>query len=270
MDDPNNIVFRDSKVVRSFVGVEGWLEEGERVALLSVAPQVRSRPILDIGVGLGRTSSLLKLLTDSYVGLDYSPEMVALCNRLHPEFDVRLGDARDLGMFPDGSFELVFFSNYGVDAIDAPGRRRFLDEANRVLRSGGLLVHNTLNREGQLYGETPWQLHRPGQPPDLRARRIAGWCWHNLKDPMRVPRRYRNWFANRRAASDHGGWAMCQFSAHDFSLVVHFVTLAQLRCELDETGFDVVTIFACPTGEVLDDEATHSDAGGFYAVGRKR
>jgi len=268
--DRNNLVFREAKVVRSFVGAEGWLDEGERTALLLAAPEVRSRPILDLGVGLGRTSSLLRLVSDSYVGLDYSPEMVALCTRLHPESDVRLGDARDLGMFPDGSFAMVFFSNYGVDALDAPGRRSFLDEANRVLRKGGLLVHNTLNREGRLYGETPWQLHAPGRPPDLSARRIAGWCWHNLKDPMRGPRRYRNWFANRRYASDHGGWATCPFSAHDFSLVVHFVTLGQLRRELDETGFDIVTILACPTGEVIGEGATHSDAGGFYAVGRKR
>jgi len=270
MVDRNNIVFRDPETVRSFVGSEGWLEEGERVALLRVAPQVRARPILDIGVGLGRTSSLLRLVSDSYVGLDYSPEMVALCSQLHPDVDVRLGDARDLSMFADGSFELVFFSNYGVDAIDASGRRSFLNEANRVLRDGGLLVHNTLNKEGRLYGETPWQLHAPGQRPDLSARRVAGWCWHNLKDPMRAPRRYRNWFANRRSTSDHGGWAMGQFSAHDFSLIVHFITLGQLRSELDETGFDIVTIVACPTGEVIDEGAAHCDAGGFYAVGRKR
>ncbi len=63
---------------------------------------------------------------------------------------------------------------------------------------------------------------------------------------------------------------MYPFSAHDFSLVVHFVTLGQLRRELDETGFDIVTILTCPSGEVIDEEATHSDAGGFYAVGRKR
>jgi SAM-dependent methyltransferase len=270
MAGTNNDVFRSSEVVRSFIGAEGWLEDGERTTLLSVAPLVRDRPILDIGVGLGRTASLLRLVSDSYVAIDYSPEMVQLCHELHPDVDVRFGDASDLSQFADGQFQLVFFSNYGVDALDAVGRRRFLSEAHRVLGDGGILVHNTMNKHGRLYGEKPWQLHAPGQPPDLSARRIAGWCWHNLRDPMRAPRRYRNWFANRRSASDHGEWATCQMSAHDFSLVVYYVTLTGLRAELDESGFDIVAVYDCPTGAVIDAVVARSDGAGFYAVGRKR
>jgi SAM-dependent methyltransferase len=270
MADTNRAVFRSAKVVRGFIGTEGWLDDGERAALVSVVPLVRARPILDVGVGLGRTSSLLRLMSDSYVAIDYSPEMVELCQELHPGIDVRVGDARDLSAFPDGRFHLVFFSNYGVDALDDDGRRRYLAEAHRVLDDGGILIHNTMNKNGCLYNEKPWQLHRPGLPPDLSPRNIVRWCVQNAKDPMRAPRRYRNWLANRRASADHGGWATSPMSAHDFSLLVHFVTLPQLRAELDAAGFETVSVFDCPTGEVLEASVSDSDSGGFYAVATKR
>ncbi len=266
----NQAVFEDARVVREFIGREGWLDQGELAALLSVAPLVRSEPVLDIGVGLGRTSSLLRMLTDAYVAVDYSTEMVRMFREIHPDVTISVDDARDLSSFQNGSFSLVYFSDNGVDAIDEMGRKQYLAEARRVLRNDGLLIHSTLNKQGQNYGETPWQLHHPGKPPDLRPERIAQWCWHNLKDPFRAVRRYRNFFASRGAASDAGDWAMYPMSAHDFSIVAHFVTVTRLRSELEEAGFDVVAIYDSPSGAVIPESATRSDTPMFYAVARRR
>jgi SAM-dependent methyltransferase len=266
----NRAVFENKKVVQEFIGREGWLDHGELAALLSVAPVVRSEPVLDIGVGLGRSSSLLRMVTDAYVAVDYSTEMVRQFRELHPEVAVSVGDARDLSSFQNGSFALVYFSDNGVDAIDEKGRKQYLSEAHRVLRDDGLLIHSTLNKEGQNYGETPWQLHHPGQSPNLAAKRIAQWCWHNLKDPLRAPRRYRNWFVSKRSASDNGDWAMFPFSAHDFAIVAHFVTISRVRAELDEAGFDVLAVHDSRSGALIEETVSHSDTPMFYAVARRR
>jgi SAM-dependent methyltransferase len=266
----NRAVFENKKVVQEFVGREGWLDNGERCTLLSVAPAIRSKPVLDIGVGLGRSSSLLRLVTDDYVAVDYSTEMVRKFRELHPDVSIEVADARDLSAFHQGSFSFVYFSDAGIDAIDESGRKQYLAEVHRVLKDDGLLIHSTLNKEGENYGETPWQLHHPGRPPDLSARRFAQWCWHNLKDPLRAPRRYRNWFISRRLASDHGDWAMFPMSAHDFSIVAHFVTLPRARAELEEAGFDVLAVHNSSSGSPIELSVVHSDAPMFYALARRR
>jgi SAM-dependent methyltransferase len=159
-DAENQAVFRSAEVVSGFTDYEGWLDHGERMALLEVAPRARGGAVLDIGVGAGRTASILKMLTD-------------LCRRLHPDVEVSVGDARELTPFRDASLSLVFFSNNGIDAVDEPGRRRILAEMHRVLDNDGALVMCTPNKDGRSYGERPWQLHRPGQPADRSPKKYG-------------------------------------------------------------------------------------------------
>ncbi len=192
VDAANQRVYRRNEIVSVYVGQRGWYDQGERVALLSVAPLVRAKPTLDVGIGSGRTASMLRLLTDSYVGVDYSPEMVTATQRSYPDLDVRLGDARDLCDFRDGQFAFVLFSNHGIDSMSHDGRRRVLRELGRVLGRDGVLVFSTLNKAGRSYRERPWQTHRPGQPADLGPANVALWVWKGVNDPGRFLRRYRN------------------------------------------------------------------------------
>jgi hypothetical protein len=46
------------------------LQAPERVVLRRVAPDVRGGPILDLGVGAGRTTPYLRSLSDDYLGID--------------------------------------------------------------------------------------------------------------------------------------------------------------------------------------------------------
>jgi SAM-dependent methyltransferase len=257
--------------VQVSVNLSGWRHPGEAIALGVAAPLVRSKRVLDLGVGGGRTVALLSLLTDQYIGVDYSPEMVAACRARYPGKEFRVVDARDMSVFEDGSFEFVFFSYNGIDTVGEQDRTKIYHEVHRVLSEEGLFAFSTLNKDGRSYKESPFQLHRPGQPFDRSLRAAARLIFLNARDPHRLGRRYRNWRLAKRERVEGDGWAMCALAHRDFILMNHFVTLERLRAELAEAGFSVIAILGSDSsgGELLPTAITkHSDS--FYAVVRKR
>ncbi|MCU1486070.1 MAG: ubiE, partial [Actinomycetia bacterium] len=98
-----------AEVVDEYATLDTWTDAGERVALATVAPHARGLPVLDVGAGVGRSASFLRLLTEEYVAVDHTPEMVAAFRRAHPDLEVHEADARDLGRFETGRFGLVVF-----------------------------------------------------------------------------------------------------------------------------------------------------------------
>jgi SAM-dependent methyltransferase len=153
MDEINRRTWRDASTVRWFRRLEGWTDRGERAALELAAVEAKDQPILDLGVGGGRTVPLLRAVSRDYVALDYTPELVAACRQKYPDADVRHGDARDLSRFADGSFRLVVFSFNGIDSVNADDRMTILREVHRVLCPGGLFLFSAHNREGPGHGE---------------------------------------------------------------------------------------------------------------------
>jgi SAM-dependent methyltransferase len=258
-------------VVQSLANARGWQHPGEEVALEVAAPLVRSKRALDLGVGGGRTVGLLALLTDHYIGVDFSPEMVAACRARYPDKDFRVVDAREMSVFGDGSFDFVFFSYNGIDTVDESDRQKIYKEVHRVLTDTGIFVFSTLNKEGCSYAESPFQLHRPGQAFDRSPKAAALLILRNASDPLRVPRRYRNWLIARRRRLEGEGWAICALSVRDFVLMNHFVTLERLREELDQADFSLISLCASDSYEgALPAEVTTTHSDSFYAVVQKR
>ena len=107
--DSNTDFYDEEDVIARYELEQGWNDPGEMSVLLSIASAVRGKPILDIGIGTGRTTPLLRLLTDDYVGIDYAANMVKAAKSAFPGVDLRVGDVRDLRDFEDGSKELVLF-----------------------------------------------------------------------------------------------------------------------------------------------------------------
>ncbi len=79
-------------IAAQYAGDDG-LQPPEAAALALVEDAVRGQPILDLGVGLGRTTGPLRALGGAYVGIDVSAEMVAACRARHPAADIRRLDA---------------------------------------------------------------------------------------------------------------------------------------------------------------------------------
>src|ERR1035441_11083558 len=66
----NRSAYRQQAIVEIMRQREGWIDPAERILLNRIADEVGSQPILDIGVGGGRTSWILRLLSADYTAVD--------------------------------------------------------------------------------------------------------------------------------------------------------------------------------------------------------
>lgn len=247
-----------------FADADTWTDRGERNAISSVADEVRGEPILDVGVGAGRSTWLLRMLSPRYTAVDYTPEMVELCRRLHPDVDVRIGDARDLAEFADESFAFVTFSCNGIDAVDHEDRERVLAEFSRVLRPDGLVLFSTMDKDGADYLRPPW---RPGDHRDMAH--LVRFALALPRNMGRYRRSYVNWFRLRRRSADHSEWAIAPLAAHDYGLLVHYTTVREQARVMRRLGFDVVAMYS-DRGEIIDQERSRAASVCFHTVARKR
>ncbi len=230
MDDVNRRAWREASTVRWFRELEGWTDEGERGALAAIADEVRDQPILDLGVGAGRTVPLLRGVSRDYTALDYTPELVAACKEKYPDANVMHGDARDLSRFADSSFKLVVFSFNGIDAVNRDDRLVILREVRRVLKEGGVFFFSAHNRNGPGGGERlSLGIHRTRNPFKL-AGRVA----HALVHAAESIRNYR-YFSKLRY--DEDDYSILNAAAHHHAVLFHYTSLkGQLR-QLEDAGF---------------------------------
>ncbi len=243
LDTINRRAWREPSTVRMYQHLEGWTDPGEQVAVASVAAEMRSLPILDIGVGAGRTTGLLRTISEDYVGIDYTQEMVDACRARHPGVRVEHMDARDLGAFADGQFALVVFSYNGIDAVDFADRTRVLREVHRVLRPGGVFLMSAHNREA------------PGVSTQ-RPRLQLQFSWNPLRLGWRMVQLARSWVRStanyRRFAAmtqAHDEWTVRNCAAHDFGIVIVYTTLAGQKRQLQDAGFVLDRVVGSSDGQ---------------------
>ena len=102
--------------------------------------------ILDLGVGGGRTTPYLSSIAGRYVGVDYAPEMIAVCRKKFPALQFAVGSADDLSSFASSSFDAVVMAFNGMDYVIPDGSRfRALREMYRVLKPDGVLIFSSHN-----------------------------------------------------------------------------------------------------------------------------
>lgn len=235
----NRRVWASSRVREIFVRRTGFSDAGEESIVRRITSEVRDRPILDIGVGAGRTVPFLRALSNDYVAVDFLPEMVALTRSRFPDARVEQADARDLDGFPDERFGFVYFSFNGIDGIAHVDRARVYAAVLRVLRPGGLFVFSTHNLDHRCAGRPPWSRCRF----ELRAgaRRFAA----NI---VRLPQSAISYKRLQWLATPGRDWAELVDPAYHYGLVLHYVTLAEAQRELIAAGFAPEVEIYTPAG----------------------
>jgi SAM-dependent methyltransferase len=141
----NSTVYDDDSVARSYAA-ESALQPAEVAIFSQLQDLLKNRPVLDIGVGGGRTTDHLLRLSSDYVGVDYSARMVEVAKQRYPQVSFEVADARFLQRFADSHFGLVLFSFNGIDYIHHEGRLQALKEMWRKVALGGWLVFSSHNR----------------------------------------------------------------------------------------------------------------------------
>ena len=234
----NRETYSDPAVVRYYES-SSTLQAAERVIFEGLAPFLADRDILDIGVGGGRTASYLSGVGGRYLGIDFSPEMIASSRRRHPGVTFRVEDARDLSAYEAKSHHLVVFSFNGIDYVDHVDRLRILAEIRRVLAPDGHFVFSSHNLAA----------FRPPAFP---------WTWHPLKLGIRALRALpasANRLRHRRYEQRGEGFAILNDGAHENRLLTYYIALDQQVKQLRDIGFDgpVVVYDASGTPVVRDD-----------------
>jgi SAM-dependent methyltransferase len=241
----NSDVWRSTEVLDIFAHRDGLIDEGEALIVQRIAEQAEGQPILDIGVGGGRTIPYLRAVSDEYVAVDYLEEMVSLARSRHPGVRIEQGDARDLSMFADDSFGAVLFSYNGIDGIPHEARRQVHASVRRVLRPGGIFAYSTHNLDYCAAGRPPWA--RCQWDVDNGPGAMASFA-------RRLPGRSRSYLRLRNLTVRSDGWALLVGSGYDFSVLWHHVSFEEARRELDEAGF-------APDVHVFDASAAPVHAG---------
>lgn len=109
----------------------------------------KNKKVLDVGCGAGRTSLAMEVLGyKDIVAVDFSPKMIeyALVNGKESNVLFELGNCMDL-KYSDDSFDYALFSFNGLMQIPGEENRIIaLNELNRVLKSGGILIFTSHDR----------------------------------------------------------------------------------------------------------------------------
>ena len=95
--------------------------------------------VLDLGCGNGRWYKVFKEKKVNYFGIDNSEELIEIAKENFPDAKFLVGDALNLP-FPDNFFDKVYSIALLHHIPSEDFRIKVLEEAKRVLKSGGILI----------------------------------------------------------------------------------------------------------------------------------
>jgi len=210
---------------------EQGLSLAETAALLKYQPAFSGRDVLDIGVGLGRTTTFLAPLAHRYVGIDYSPVMVEQLRKIMPDVALEQADMRDLSLFKAGEFDFVLGACNVIDAVSHEDRLRTLAQVHRTLRDKGLFVFTSHNRSDPSALAGP-ELGRSSNP-------IA-----QTKHLLSYRRSLRNHAKVSRLRRFETEYALLNDVAHEWSLLHYYIDRTNQARQLERSGFRLLDVFS--------------------------
>ncbi|WP_434106403.1 class I SAM-dependent methyltransferase [Paraburkholderia caffeinilytica] len=263
LDRINRIAWNSSDATRVFTIEKTFSDLGEQAAFEWLAPRCAGEPVLDIGVGTGRTIPLMTAISNDYTGVDYTPKLLEIAKSSYPERDLRHMDARDMSTLPSGHYGLVEFSWNGIDCVDYGDRVKILNEMYRVVRPGGYVLFSSHNRGGPGYRENIWQLLPKFTFNPLKL------GWRTLRSLRRFQLGTLNYVRHVKLNHDYGGYSVKTAAAHNFGIVIVYTTLGEQRRQLAQVGFLSEAVFGSCEGNRIADDVEVSDTWWFHFIARK-
>lgn len=246
-----------------FTRENAWTDAGEAAAFARIARECRGQPLLDIGMGAGRTVPRMMQMSSDYTGIDCAISRLEQSRKRFPGVNLRHMDARDLSALPGGHYALTAFSSNGIDCMAYEDRVRVLREMHRVTRVGGLVFFTTHNRGGPGFDERPWQLLPRFSANPLR------FGWRVLLAVRRLPLATWNYRRNVHLHRDDEDYSVRTAAAHDFSSVIVYTTLPGQCRQLAALGFEVEAVYGSSEGDPIAPEQQNSDAWWLHFIARK-
>ncbi len=222
------------------------------MALLKYGQAFAARRILDVGVGTGRTATYLRALSDQYVGIDYSREMIEHMQRAYPEIDSRLADMRDLSAWGVASFDFVFAPNNVIDAVSHEDRLRVLGEIRRVSAEGALLLLTSHNL----------RYHRANSGPRLQYSRNPVTQALRVAQYLRCCLNHMRIGALRRFEDEY---ALLNDVGHDYSLLHYYIDRPHQESQLRAMGYRLLDVID-NWGRCLRDDDDDSESASLMYV----
>lgn len=256
VDEINRKWYTKPSAVSAFSS-DDILEPPLALALLKYHDYIASQPVLDVGVGAGRTTLYLTRLTSAYVGIDYSDAMVNHCRARFPGARFERCDAQDLSMFGDESFRFVLISFAALGAIGHAPRIRALQEIARVLEPGGVLAFSAHNRRCMRMRGGP-SLDR-SRNPLTQAANVVDWI-----------RRTRNHARMRPLEYDGNEYALVNDPSHDYTLLHYYIAKDAQRRQLESTGFRLLEMYDHDGNTIVEGDDDRASPWIWYAARKAR
>ena len=127
----------------------------------------KEHTVLEIGCGTGYYGMYLSEICKSYYGIDIAPGNIDLFqkkiqNNKLVNVEATIGDATDLAIFQDNSFDVVL--NFGtMYHLPLNERKLSFSETKRICKKGGLLMFAYINKIGVYMGSC---LQEPDKYPN--------------------------------------------------------------------------------------------------------
>ena len=230
VDDINLRTMRSVDAVQAYSYSE-TLTPAEHASLEKVKAEARNKPILDLGVGAGRTIRALRKVSQDYLGVDNSHEMLTACQQKYPEAQLEHADARNLATVRDGSIFLVMFSCNGIGMVAHEDRLSIMREVFRVLQPGGVFLFSTHNQNcpDHVAGFRFPEFEMTKNPARLLVRTARF-----VKDTLiRTNNRYHHSKYDVRTPE----YSMINDVCHHYATMLYYISLKNQRHQLEEIGF---------------------------------
>jgi SAM-dependent methyltransferase len=240
VDSINLRTMDSAAAVAAYSGSQS-LTRAEQASLDRVRQEARDKPILDLGVGAGRTINALREVSRDYLAIDNSEAMLAAARRRYPDVRLEHADARDLGLLRDGTIFLAMFSCNGIGMVGHEDRLRIMRAVFRVLQPGGVFLFSTHNQDCP---DHTAGFRFPEFEPSANPARL-------LVRAMRFARDTVVSIANRRRFRRHDvrtpEYSVINDYCHNYGTMLYYITLENQRRQLEHVGF-------APNAEAYDRE----------------